>query len=143
MKVHTQWGQFWHHMWWSLENFENFMKYVLSNFDDLHISPPKWPHCVGTSLCQVNFFNLIHKQAVGLFDISHPLAYTWHFLNIFITYFGHHDIFWHLSPYLKLPNTLLTCCDVKSMSKHRVTLHWTQLNCGQFQCILLVNRPLH
>ena len=49
-----------------------------------------------------------------------------------------------LTKSLRLLHTLLACCDIKSLSKWKVTLHWTltvlftsltQLNCGQFQCI--------
>ena len=52
---------------------------------------------------------------------------------------------------LRLRYTLVTYCDVKTWSKHTVRPHWTlavlsvsltQLNCGQLQCHVVVNRPI-
>ena len=52
---------------------------------------------------------------------------------------------------IKVAYTLLTCCEIKTWSKHTVRLHWTlavlfnfltQLNCGQLQCIMVVNRQI-
>ena len=71
-------------MWWSLKTFNDFIKYVFSNFNYLHISPLNWPHYFGTSPYQVNFLT---SSIVILFDFF--FTNDWHLSDIFWT-------FWHL-----------------------------------------------